>query len=147
MRQLVSALAEPDFAGDRPRRRRAPSTRLRTLTEYEQGWPYPVVFAPEHPAMTLGGVIAQAGATQLHVAETEKYPHVTYFFNGGDEGPCAGERRELVPSPRDVPTYDHKPQMSATRGRRRVRGRLAQDRPRRSGSSTSPTPTWSATPA
>ena len=51
--------------------------------------------------------------SQLHVAETEKYPHVTYFFNGGEEAPLRGERRELVPSPRDVPTYDHKPQMSA----------------------------------
>jgi 2,3-bisphosphoglycerate-independent phosphoglycerate mutase len=84
-----------------------------TLTRYEEGWPYPVAFAPEHPATTLAEVLAGAGATQLHVAETEKYPHVTYFFNGGDEAPVAGERRELVPSPRDVPTYDHKPQMSA----------------------------------
>jgi 2,3-bisphosphoglycerate-independent phosphoglycerate mutase len=53
------------------------------------------------------------GAKQLHVAETEKYPHVTYFFNGGEETPYSGERRELVPSPRDVPTYDFKPEMSA----------------------------------
>src|SRR5205823_2631510 len=58
-------------------------------------------------------VIAEHGARQLHVAETEKYPHVTYFFGGGEEEPEAGERRELVPSPRDVPTYDYKPQMSA----------------------------------
>jgi 2,3-bisphosphoglycerate-independent phosphoglycerate mutase len=58
-------------------------------------------------------VIEGAGGRQLHVAETEKYPHVTYFFGGGDEEPCEGERRELVPSPRDVPTYDHKPEMSA----------------------------------
>jgi 2,3-bisphosphoglycerate-independent phosphoglycerate mutase len=57
--------------------------------------------------------LAERGARQLHVAETEKYPHVTYFFNGGEERPCEGERREMVPSPRDVPTYDHKPQMSA----------------------------------
>jgi 2,3-bisphosphoglycerate-independent phosphoglycerate mutase len=58
-------------------------------------------------------VIAQAGGKQLHVAETEKYPHVTYFFGGGEETPEPGERRELVASPRDVPTYDKKPQMSA----------------------------------
>ncbi len=58
-------------------------------------------------------MIAQAGGRQLHVAETEKYPHVTYFFGGGEETPEPGERRELVPSPRDVPTYDFKPQMSA----------------------------------
>jgi 2,3-bisphosphoglycerate-independent phosphoglycerate mutase len=63
--------------------------------------------------VTLASVIAARGDRQLHVAETEKYPHVTYFFNGGEETPYAGERRELVPSPRDVPTYDHKPEMSA----------------------------------
>jgi 2,3-bisphosphoglycerate-independent phosphoglycerate mutase len=90
-----------------------PVSALATLTEYEEGWPYPVVFAPERPQVTLSETIARSGARQLHVAETEKYPHVTYFFNGGEETPCAGERRELVPSPRDVPTYDHKPQMSA----------------------------------
>jgi 2,3-bisphosphoglycerate-independent phosphoglycerate mutase len=91
----------------------APVSRLATLTEYEEGWPYPVAFAPQHPETTLSQVIARHGARQLHVAETEKYPHVTYFFNGGEEAPCEGERRELVASPRDVPTYDHKPQMSA----------------------------------
>jgi 2,3-bisphosphoglycerate-independent phosphoglycerate mutase len=88
-------------------------SRLATLTEYEEGWPYPVAFAPQRPETTLSQVIANSGARQLHVAETEKYPHVTYFFNGGEETPCRGERRELVASPRDVPTYDHKPQMSA----------------------------------
>ncbi len=66
-----------------------------------------------HPATTLGAVLAAAGETQLHVAETEKYAHVTYFFNGGRERPYDGERRALVPSQRDVPTYDQKPQMSA----------------------------------
>jgi 2,3-bisphosphoglycerate-independent phosphoglycerate mutase len=90
-----------------------PVSRLATLTEYEEGWPYPVAFAPRRPDITLSEVIARSGARQLHVAETEKYAHVTYFFNGGEEAPCEGERRELVPSPRDVPTYDHKPQMSA----------------------------------
>jgi 2,3-bisphosphoglycerate-independent phosphoglycerate mutase len=90
-----------------------PLRRYVTLTEYEEGWPYPVVFAPERPATTLAAVLAEAGASQLHVAETEKYPHVTYFFNGGVEAPVGGERRELVASPRDVPTYDYKPQMSA----------------------------------
>jgi 2,3-bisphosphoglycerate-independent phosphoglycerate mutase len=83
------------------------------MTSYEEDWSYPVLFAPERPATTLALVLEAAGARQLHVAETEKYPHVTYFFNGGEEQPLRGERRELVPSPRDVPTYDHKPQMSA----------------------------------
>jgi 2,3-bisphosphoglycerate-independent phosphoglycerate mutase len=121
MRQLVRALAEPGFGSDPseelpgwPGRGGAPRVaRLATLTRYEEGWPYPVAFAPEHPSSTLAEVLAAAGARQLHVAETEKYAHVTYFFNGGEEAPQQGERREMVPSPRDVPTYDHKPQMSA----------------------------------
>jgi 2,3-bisphosphoglycerate-independent phosphoglycerate mutase len=100
MRQIVTALA-PSGA------------HIATLTEYEEGWPYPVAFPPARPSVTLATVIAGRGDRQLHVAETEKYPHVTYFFNGGEEEPYDGERRELVPSPRDVPTYDHKPEMSA----------------------------------
>src|SRR4029077_12770975 len=65
----------------------------------------------------------------LHVAETEKYPHVTYFFNGGQEHELAGERRELVPSPRDLPTYDHKPQMSAREATGAFVAALKEDRP------------------
>jgi 2,3-bisphosphoglycerate-independent phosphoglycerate mutase len=122
MRELTRVLAEPAFGEDAGaeelpgwtgRGSAAPVGRYTTLTEYEEGWPYPVVFPPERPATTLSVVLARASVRQLHVAETEKYPHVTYFFNGGEEGALAGERRELVPSPRDVPTYDHKPQMSA----------------------------------
>lgn len=120
MREITRALAEPGFGEDgedlpgwEGRGGAAPLGRYATLTRYEEGWPYPVMFAPEHPATTIGAVLEAQGASQLHVAETEKYPHVTYFFNGGDESPLRGERRELVPSPRDVPTYDHKPQMSA----------------------------------
>jgi 2,3-bisphosphoglycerate-independent phosphoglycerate mutase len=120
MRQLTRALAEPGFGeggeelpGWQGRGGAPPVAHLMTFTEYEEGWPYPVAFAPERPATTLSAVLAARGAPQLHVAETEKYAHVTYFFNGGVEAPRRGERRELVPSPRDVPTYDHKPQMSA----------------------------------
>jgi 2,3-bisphosphoglycerate-independent phosphoglycerate mutase len=87
--------------------------RYACLTEYEEGWPYPVAFPPERPDVTLATVISGRGETQLHVAETEKYPHVTYFFNGGEEEPYEGEVRELVDSPRDVATYDEKPEMSA----------------------------------
>jgi 2,3-bisphosphoglycerate-independent phosphoglycerate mutase len=90
-----------------------PVRRYATMTEYEEGWPYPVAFPPERPQLTLAGVLAERDVRQLHVAETEKYAHVTYFFNGGEEQPYDGEERELVPSPRDVPTYDHKPEMSA----------------------------------
>ena len=87
--------------------------RYTTMTQYQEDWDYPVVFPPHRPATTIAKVIADRGLRQLHVAETEKYPHVTYFFNGGEEEPYPGEARELVDSPRDVPTYDHKPEMSA----------------------------------
>ena len=73
-----------------------------TMTEYRSGWPYPVAFPPREPATTIAEVISEAGGTQLHVAETEKYAHVTYFFNGGREREWEGEERALVDSPRDV---------------------------------------------
>jgi 2,3-bisphosphoglycerate-independent phosphoglycerate mutase len=136
MRQLVRALAEPGFGrggeelpGWGGRGGTPPVSRLTTFTEYEEGWPYPVAFAPERPATTLSAVLSAAGGSQLHVAETEKYPHVTYFFNGGQEAPLSGERRELVPSPRDVPTYDHKPQMSAREAARAFVEAWRSDRP------------------
>jgi 2,3-bisphosphoglycerate-independent phosphoglycerate mutase len=112
MREITRALADPDFS-DVDRDGSEAIEHYVTMTEYEEGWPYPVAFAPAHPEITLPQVIAAHGGRQLHVAETEKYPHVTYFFGGGEEAPQDGERREVVPSPRDVPTYDHKPQMSA----------------------------------
>jgi 2,3-bisphosphoglycerate-independent phosphoglycerate mutase len=112
MREITRALAEPGFS-EIDRGGVDPIARYATMTEYEEGWPYPVAFRPEHPSVTMSKVIEARGGRQLHVAETEKYPHVTYFFNGGVEEPCEGEHRELVPSPRDVPTYDYKPEMSA----------------------------------
>jgi 2,3-bisphosphoglycerate-independent phosphoglycerate mutase len=112
MREITLALADPS-CHEIDRRDAEPVKRYTMMTEYEEGWPYPVAFAPERPSVTLSAVIAGRGEHQVHVAETEKYPHVTYFFNGGEEKPYDGERRELVPSPRDVPTYDHKPEMSA----------------------------------
>jgi 2,3-bisphosphoglycerate-independent phosphoglycerate mutase len=87
--------------------------RLTTLTEYKEEWDYLIAFPPARPAVTLASLLAERGVAQLHVAETEKYAHVTYFFNGGEEDPYPGEERCLVDSPRDVPTYDHKPEMSA----------------------------------
>jgi 2,3-bisphosphoglycerate-independent phosphoglycerate mutase len=87
--------------------------RLTTLTEYQEDWDFPVAFPPDRPQVTLASTLAERGIAQLHVAETEKYAHVTYFFNGGEEHPYEGEERYLVDSPRDVPTYDHKPEMSA----------------------------------
>jgi 2,3-bisphosphoglycerate-independent phosphoglycerate mutase len=112
MREITRALAEPGF-GEVDRGGAEPVERYATMTEYEEGWPYPIAFPPQRPATTLPAVLAARKVRQLHVAETEKYPHVTYFFGGGEEDPYEGERRELVDSPRDVPTYDHKPQMSA----------------------------------
>ena len=83
------------------------------MTEYRDGWDYPVAFSPSEPDITIAEVIAGLGERQLHVAETEKYAHVTYFFNGGREREWSGEERALAQSPREVPTYDHKPEMNA----------------------------------
>jgi 2,3-bisphosphoglycerate-independent phosphoglycerate mutase len=110
-RELVQALGDPDFDGFP--RGVAPRVDLSTLAQYRKDWDYPVAFPPEAPEVTLAQVIAGEGANQLHVAETEKYAHVTYFFNGGREDEWEGEERCLVPSRRDVPTYDHAPEMSA----------------------------------
>ncbi|HEX6025762.1 MAG TPA: 2,3-bisphosphoglycerate-independent phosphoglycerate mutase [Solirubrobacter sp.] len=112
MREITLALTDPNFT-EIDRGGAGVIERYTTLTEYDEDWTFPVVFPPIRPSMTIGKVIADRGLKQLHVAETEKYPHVTYFFNGGEEDPYEGEIRELVPSPRDVPTYDHKPEMSA----------------------------------
>jgi 2,3-bisphosphoglycerate-independent phosphoglycerate mutase len=109
-RQMSRALADPDFA-EFPRN--GATLDLTTMTAYRKGWPYPVAFPEQRPRTTLAETIANAGGSQLHVAETEKYAHVTYFFNGGREAELEGEEHCLVDSPRDVPTYDHKPEMSA----------------------------------
>ncbi len=112
MGEITLALCDPAFAeidrGDGPL-----VERYVTMTEYDESWSHPVAFPPARPQTTIGAVIAASGGRQLHVAETEKYPHVTYFFNGGEETPYDGEERALVDSPRDVPTYDHRPEMSA----------------------------------
>jgi 2,3-bisphosphoglycerate-independent phosphoglycerate mutase len=110
-RQMTRALAEPGF--EEFSRAGGPLLDLTTMTCYRKGWPYPVAFPEERPKTTLAETISKAGGRQLHVAETEKYAHVTYFFNGGREQELEGEEHCLVESPRDVPTYDHKPEMSA----------------------------------
>jgi 2,3-bisphosphoglycerate-independent phosphoglycerate mutase len=110
-RQMTMALGESDF--EEFSRAAGPVIDLTTMTEYRKGWPYPVAFPEARPKTTLAEVISEAGGRQLHVAETEKYAHVTYFFNGGREQEWEGEERYLVESPRDVPTYDKKPEMSA----------------------------------
>jgi 2,3-bisphosphoglycerate-independent phosphoglycerate mutase len=90
-----------------------------TMTRYSDEFDCPVAFAEQDVAETMAETLAEHGARQLHVAETEKYAHVTYFFNGGREDEWPGETRLLVPSPRDVPSYDHKPEMSAREVARR----------------------------
>jgi 2,3-bisphosphoglycerate-independent phosphoglycerate mutase len=86
---------------------------LTTLTRYREDFPFPVVLDEQEVRNTLAEVLGTHGLQQLHAAETEKYAHVTYFFNGGEEREWEGEKRILVPSPRDVPSYDRKPEMSA----------------------------------
>ncbi|MEX0973137.1 MAG: 2,3-bisphosphoglycerate-independent phosphoglycerate mutase [Solirubrobacterales bacterium] len=110
-RQMTRALAEPGF--DEFSRTGGPPLDLTAMTSYRKGWPYPVAFPAARPRTTLAEVVSAGGGRQLHVAETEKYAHVTYFFNGGREEEWEGEEHCLVDSPRDVPTYDHKPEMSA----------------------------------
>ena len=88
-------------------------TDLTTMTKYREDFDFPVAFPEQSVEMVLAEVLAQHGVRQLHTAETEKYAHVTYFFNGGREEEFPGEVRVLVPSPRDVPSYDFKPEMSA----------------------------------
>jgi 2,3-bisphosphoglycerate-independent phosphoglycerate mutase len=110
MRQIVAALAIDGFAefdlGSRPR------LACVTMTQYDQTFPIPPAFPPFTLARILAEVLAGCGRTQFRTAETEKYPHVTYFFNGGHEPPFAGEERCLIPSQR-VATYDLAPEMSA----------------------------------
>jgi 2,3-bisphosphoglycerate-independent phosphoglycerate mutase len=124
-RQLTMALGEPGF--DDFERGFGALSALTTMTEFREGWPYPVAFAPKEPDVTLAELLAERGERQLHVAETEKYAHVTYFFNGGREAEWEGEERCLVPSPRDVPTYDHKPEMSAAAAAGEFRERWEAD--------------------
>jgi 2,3-bisphosphoglycerate-independent phosphoglycerate mutase len=112
-RQLTHALADADFDGfDREAAGPQPHDLfVVTMTEYQAGLPVAVAFPPEE-SRSLAHAAADAGWRQFHVAETEKYAHVTYFFNGGREVPLAGEDRQLVPSPK-VATYDLQPEMSA----------------------------------
>jgi 2,3-bisphosphoglycerate-independent phosphoglycerate mutase len=119
-RPRIARADEAIFFNFRPDRARQLSQRLieggfslTTMTRYHDDFPCPVAFAEQEVHETLAEVLAERGLRQLHAAETEKYAHVTYFFNGGREQQWPGEKRILVPSPRDVPSYDHKPEMSA----------------------------------
>ena len=112
VRQLAAAVGLADF--NEFDRRGATPRRVYCMTEYDPRLGLPFLFRPEFPPRPLAEVISDAGLRQFHCAETEKYPHVTYFFNGGREEPFPGEDRAIVPSP-NVATYDENPEMSAAR--------------------------------
>lgn len=121
-RQLSQALIFAGFAGfDRGVQ---PKVHYVTMTEYDETYGVPFAFAPETFANILGEVASRAGKKQLRIAETEKYPHVTYFFNAGNETPLPGEDRTIIPSPK-VATYDLKPEMSAAEVTETVLARMA----------------------
>jgi len=109
MREIVDAIGNPEFSEFE---RNPAHVNVVTMTVYNKEFPYPVLFKEELPKNTLAEVISGAGLNQLHTSETEKYAHVTFFFNGGVEEPFENETRVLVPSP-NVKTYDLKPEMSA----------------------------------
>lgn len=113
-RQLTEAFMDPGFSGFE--REVTPQVAYYTLTEYKESYyalGVRVIFAPESLTKIFGQVVAEAGLTQLRAAETEKFPHVTFFFNAGSDAPFPGEDRYLSISPKEVATYDMKPQMSA----------------------------------
>lgn len=111
-REITRALTDQDFTGFvRPRTPRLASYVC--MAEYDESFSLPVAFPTQSYPHLLGEVVAAAGMAQLRIAETEKYAHVTFFFNGGSEEPSPGEERVLIPSPKDVATYDLKPAMSA----------------------------------
>ncbi|MGI5939358.1 MAG: 2,3-bisphosphoglycerate-independent phosphoglycerate mutase [Thermoleophilia bacterium] len=111
-RELSTALTQADFTGF-DRGGPPPGLDFACMTEYDAQLGLPVAFPKEEPRNVLGEVVSNAGLSQLRIAETEKYAHVTFFFNGGREEPFPGEVRRLVPSPQDVATYDERPAMSA----------------------------------
>ncbi|TLM80191.1 MAG: 2,3-bisphosphoglycerate-independent phosphoglycerate mutase [Actinobacteria bacterium] len=124
-REITRAFTDPAFDGfERPTK---PEVHFVCLTEYDPTIPAPVAYPKDLPCCVLADVIADAGLRQLHIAETEKYAHVTFFLNGGSEPPKAGEERVLVPSPK-VATYDLQPEMSAPEVTRRLVEAIGEDR-------------------
>lgn len=125
-RQLTRMLADIDPTW--PFETDPPSLHVTTMAEYDRTFDLPVVFEPIEPTTTLGSVLADTGHTQLRIAESEKYPHVTYFLNGGREVRFDGEHREIIESP-DVPTYDRQPEMSAPGVTERTLSIIAEEDP------------------
>lgn len=127
VRELCHAFVDTNFTGFEVNAR-PQLLELVTMTEYEADFPFPVAFPPQNLSRILGEEVSRAGLTQLRIAETEKYAHVTYFFNGGREAPFPGEDRILIESPRDVATYDLKPSMSANEVTERLLAALAHEK-------------------
>ena len=125
-REITRALALDDFDGF-SRSSRPKLAGYVCLTEYDATFGLPIAFASTELSNLLGGVLAEAGLKQLRIAETEKYAHVTFFFNGGVETPFPGEDRALIPSPKEVATYDLKPEMSAVQVTDKLLKLLDQD--------------------
>ncbi len=126
-REITRAFTEKNFDGFE--RLVVPAfSGYTTMTLYDEGFDLPMAFGPVHLEMILGEVLSRQGLCQLRIAETEKYAHVTYFFNGGEETPFENEERCLIPSPRDVATYDQKPEMSAHQLADEVVARLDSDK-------------------
>lgn len=125
-REITRALTFEQFEGF-PRQRVPRLAGYVCMTEYDATFGLPVAYGPEELSNILGGVLADAGLHQLRIAETEKYAHVTFFFNGGVETPFHNEDRALIPSPKEVATYDQKPEMSAFAVADEVITRLEQD--------------------
>ncbi len=123
MRQISRALGDPAFR-EFGRPEGPLDLHYVCMTEYDETFPFPVLFADQPLRRTIGEVVSEAGIQQLRIAETEKYAHVTYFFNGSEETPFPGEDRVLIPSPQ-VSTYDHKPEMSAVEVTEELERRLA----------------------
>ncbi|MCP4720066.1 MAG: 2,3-bisphosphoglycerate-independent phosphoglycerate mutase, partial [Desulfobacteraceae bacterium] len=111
-KEITRAFIEKNFIGFKRKQVPALSCFV-TMTQYDQNFDLSTAFAPQHLTNVLGEVLSRRGINQLRIAETEKYAHVTYFFNGGDEAVFDREQRIMIPSPRDVATYDEKPEMSA----------------------------------
>ncbi len=126
-RELTMAFTQKDFSefdvSDRPK-----LVGFVTMTQYDKNFDLPVAFLPQRLEHILGEEVSNGGLLQFRIAETEKYAHVTYFFNGGEETPFPGEDRLLIPSPRDVATYDQKPEMSAYEVAEALLERIKEDK-------------------
>ena len=144
-REMTWALNLEDFDGFERKKVVCPLSYVCTA-QYDETLPLPIAYPPEVIKNTLGDYVSHCGLKQFRVAETEKYAHVTFFFNGGVEKQEEGEDRCLVPSPKEFPTYDLVPQMSAARSPTSA-SRPSLPTSTISSSATSLTATWSATPA